>query len=116
MKPVGTVLRMVRGGAEEDGNSGRRGVPCLGAWAWHAAGCNSGPGMGTAGAGGVRALPCRGKQVGGGGGPVEEEKGEGGRGCQVGAAVERGNQLTGRSGREKQTYRIRNRNSKLIQT
>jgi hypothetical protein len=74
MKPVGTVLRMVRGGAEEDGNSGRRGVPCLGAWAWHAAGCNSGPGMGTAGAGGVRALPCRGKQVGGGGGVRWKEK------------------------------------------
>jgi hypothetical protein len=55
-------------------------------------------------------------RLGGVVGPVEGEKGEGGRGCQVGAAVERGNQLTGRSGREKQTYRIRNRNSKLIQT
>jgi hypothetical protein len=50
------------------------------------------------------------------GGPVEGEKGEGGRGCRVGPAAERGNQLTGGPSREKQTYKIRNQNSKLIQT
>jgi hypothetical protein len=33
------------------------------------------------------------------GGPVEGEKGEGGRGCRVGPAAERGNQLTGGPGR-----------------